>query len=65
MCRKNYMKVEEYKLESINLLSLSSYIAYISKGVPMNVNVEGKAKKYFNKGKEKVLSTDRANEFSM
>ena len=24
MCRKNYMKVEEYKLESINLLSLSS-----------------------------------------
>jgi sulfur-oxidizing protein SoxA len=52
MCRKNYMNVEKYKLESINLLSLSSYIAYISKGVPINVNVEGKAKKYFNKGKK-------------
>ena len=46
------MNVEEYKLESINLLSLSSYISYISKGIPMNVSVTGKAKKYFIKGKE-------------
>ena len=52
MCRTNYMNVEEYKLESINLLSLSSYISYISKGIPMNVSVTGKAKKYFIKGKK-------------
>ena len=52
MCRKNNMNLPKYKLESNNLLSLSSFVSYISKGVPMNVSVAGKAEKYFKKGKE-------------
>ena len=52
ICLKNNMSIEPYLLESDNLLSLSSFITYVSKGLPMNVSIEGKAEKYFKRGKE-------------
>ena len=52
MCRKHNMKLEAYELESNDLLSLSSFVSYISKGMPMNVVVDGKVEKYFIKGKK-------------
>jgi len=52
ICLKNNMNAEPYLLESNNLLSLSSFITYISKGLPMNVSIVGKAEQYFKRGKE-------------
>ena len=52
ICLDNNMNAEPYLLESNNLLSLSSFITYISKGLPMNVSIEAEAQKYFNRGKE-------------
>ena len=52
ICLKNNMNIEPYLLESNNLLSLSSFITHISKGLPMNVSIEGETEKYFQRGKE-------------
>ena len=52
ICLKNNMNVEPYLLESNNLLSLSSFMTYLSKGLPMNVSIEGEAQEYFKRGKE-------------
>ena len=47
ICLENNMNVEPYLLESNNLLSLSSFITYMSKGMPMNVSIEGEAQEHF------------------
>ena len=39
------------KFDSKKMLSLTSYINYISRGMPINVKVDGKAKPFFEKGK--------------
>jgi sulfur-oxidizing protein SoxA len=52
ICLDNNMNAEPYLLESNNLLSLSSFITYISRGMPMNVSIKAEAQKYFNRGKE-------------
>ncbi len=52
LCRKNKMKVKAYESESDPLLSLSTYITFLSKGKPMNVSIDGEAKEYFLRGKK-------------
>ena len=52
LCRKNKMDVKSFELESKPLLSLSTYVSYLSRGKAMNVNIDGEAKKYFLRGKE-------------
>ena len=52
LCRQNQMDAERFAFESKSLLSLSTYISYLSRGKPMNVNIDGKANKYFIRGKE-------------
>ena len=52
LCRKNKMDVKSFELESKPLLSLSTYVSYLSRGKAMNVSIDGEAKKYFLRGKE-------------
>lgn len=52
ICLKYNINIKPYKLESNSLLSLSSFITYISKGMLMNVSIEGEAEEYFKKGKK-------------
>ncbi len=51
-CRTEKMNAESFQFESDSLLSLTSYITYLSKDMAINVKIEGDAKKYFLKGKE-------------
>ena len=52
ICLKNNMKAEPLALESKSLLSLSSYITFLSKGMPVNVKIDHNKEKFFKKGKE-------------
>ena len=50
-CRVQRMKAKPFKWESTEMLSVTSYVRYQSRGVPMNVKVDGDAKPFFEKGK--------------
>ena len=52
LCRKNQMDLKSLEFESRPLLSLSTYISYLSRGKPMNVSIDGEANKYFLRGKQ-------------
>ena len=52
ICRQNKMKLDTFELEGNRLLSLSSFVTYLSKGMPISVAIEGEAEKYFKKGKK-------------
>lgn len=52
LCRKNKLQSDSYKAESKELLSLSALISLQSRGMKMNINIDGKAKKWFEKGKK-------------
>ena len=49
-CRVQRMKAKPFKWESTEMLSVTSYVRYQSRGVPMNVKVDGDAKPFFEKG---------------
>ena len=51
-CRTEQMQADEWKWESEQLLAMTSYTRSQSRGVPMNVQVDGKMKPFFEKGKE-------------
>jgi len=51
-CRKNNQKAKPWKYESKEMLGMTAFIGYQSRGMPMNVDIGGKAKPYFLKGKE-------------
>ena len=50
-CRVENMKAKPWKWESDELLSMTTFIGYLSRGLPMNVKVDGEVKPFFEKGK--------------
>ena len=51
-CRVKNMKAKAWKWESEQLLSMTTYVRYQSRGMPVHVKVDGKAKPFFEKGKK-------------
>ncbi len=51
-CRKNNMKAKPYKYESRELLGMTAFVKNQSRGMPVNVAVDGPAAPFFEKGKE-------------
>jgi sulfur-oxidizing protein SoxA len=50
-CRTENMKAEPWKWESDQLLGMTAYVKMQSRGMPMNVSIDGPAKPFFEKGK--------------
>lgn len=50
-CRQNYQKQSPWIYESEDLLSITTYVAGLSNGMPFDVQVEGKAKQFFEEGR--------------
>jgi sulfur-oxidizing protein SoxA len=51
-CRKDNQKAKPWKYESKEMQGMASYIGYQSRGLPMAVDIGGKATPFFKKGKE-------------
>lgn len=51
-CRKDNQKAKAWKYESKEMLGMASYIGYQSRGMPLAVDIGGKATPFFKKGKE-------------
>ncbi len=51
-CRTEQMKAKPWKWESEPLLAMTTLVGYVSRGLPMNVKIDGPAKPFFEKGKE-------------
>lgn len=52
LCRTEYMKAPALKWDSKPLLGLDAYVEYQSRGMPINVKIDGPAAPFFAKGKE-------------
>ncbi len=50
-CRTEQMKAKPWKWESDELLSMTALVGFVSRGMPVNVKVDGPAKPFFEKGK--------------
>jgi sulfur-oxidizing protein SoxA len=50
--RTDFMGAEAYPYESADLIALTTFIAYQSRGMPMEVAVDGPAEPYFEAGEE-------------
>lgn len=50
-CRVNNMKAKAWKWESDNMLGMTIFVRSQSRGMPVNVKVDGPYKPYFEKGK--------------
>lgn len=51
-CRTEQMKAKAWKWESDNMLGMAAYVKNQSKGMPVNVAIDGEAAPFFEKGKE-------------
>ena len=51
-CRTENMKADEWKWESENMLSMSSYVRNQSRGEPVKVQVDGPMQSWWQKGKD-------------
>jgi sulfur-oxidizing protein SoxA len=51
-CRENNMKAEPYKWESDQMLGMMIHVKSQSRGMPVNVKIDGPAAPFFEKGKE-------------
>ncbi len=51
-CRTSNMGAKAWKWDKDNLLAMTAYIGYISRGMPMSVKIDGPAAPFFEKGKE-------------
>jgi len=51
-CRTINQKANAWKYESKEMLGMASYVGYQSRGMPMAVDIGGKATPFFKKGKE-------------
>lgn len=51
LCREKFMKAPPWKYDSDDMLAMMIYVKNQSSGVPVNVNIEGPAKPFFEKGK--------------
>lgn len=52
MCRTDHQQAEKLAYEADELLALTSYVAYQSRGVPINVETGGRAAKHLSAGEE-------------
>ena len=52
LCRTKFMKAKPWKYESGQLLGMTTYVRHQSRGLPVNVEVTGPAKAFFEKGKK-------------
>jgi sulfur-oxidizing protein SoxA len=52
LCRTENMQAPALRWESKELLGLTAFVEYQSRGLPINVAVDGPAKPFFEKGKE-------------
>ena len=52
LCRTGAMKAAAYKYESDELLSLTTFVKFQSRGQPVDVRIDGPAAPFFAKGKE-------------
>ncbi len=50
--RTDYMGAPSWELESEEMLALSAFVAFQSRGMPMNVDVSGGARQYWEEGRE-------------
>lgn len=50
-CRKNNMQAKPYKYESREMLGMTAFIKYQSRGMPVTVDIGGPNKEFFQKGK--------------
>jgi sulfur-oxidizing protein SoxA len=57
-CRTERMKAPELKWETQDMLGISTFVMYQSRGLPMNVSNEGPAKQFFDEG-ETLYNTRR------
>lgn len=51
-CRTRNMQADAYKFESPELLGITTYVKYQSRGMPINVKVDGEMAPFLAKGKE-------------
>lgn len=51
-CRENRMGAEPYKVDSAAALDMEALLAYVSRGMPVNVAIDGPAQSTWEKGKE-------------
>lgn len=52
LCRTENMQAEPWKWESDELLGMTAYVKHQSKGMPVNVSIDGPAAPFFEKGKD-------------
>ncbi len=52
LCRSENMQAEPWKWESDELLGMTTFVRHQSKGMPVNVSIEGPAAPFFEKGKD-------------
>ncbi len=50
-CRTQRMQAKPYKWESQEMLSMTTYVRHQSRGLPMNVKIDGEMAPFFEKGK--------------
>jgi sulfur-oxidizing protein SoxA len=50
--RTEFMKAPPYPYESDDLLALTTFVAYQSRGLPLEVAIDGPARPYFERGRE-------------
>ena len=50
--RTDRMKAEPYQYESEPMLALTAFVSYQSRGMPMEVDIDGPAREYFERGEE-------------
>jgi sulfur-oxidizing protein SoxA len=51
-CRENQMQAEPFKWETDEMLGITAYVKNQSKGMPVDVAIDGPAAPFFEKGKE-------------
>ncbi len=51
-CRKNNMKAKPYKYESRELIGMTAFVKNQSRGMPVDVAIDGPAAPFYEKGKE-------------
>lgn len=51
-CRKDNMKAKPWKYESGQLLGMTAVVRHQSRGLPVNVKIEGPARPFYEKGKK-------------
>ena len=58
-CRTERMKASELKWESREMLALNTFVMHQSRGVPINVSIDGPAKPHFENGRKLYEETRR------